>query len=185
MVFMFTDLVDSAALKGSLGATRYLPLLNRHDQLLRDTLASVPGARVEQDTGDGVFAVLPTASDAVRAALRFQWLMHSEPWLPDVTLRARVGIHLGEVAQTSVRQDGGHKLVGAPVDLAARVMSLAAGGQILMTREAFNNARQFVDIVDSDLPPVRWSAHGPYLFKGNQEPVDVFEVGLDQVAPMQ
>src|SRR3954468_9199629 len=83
MVFMFTDLVGSTALKDSLRTTGYLPHLERHDQILRDAVASVNGARIQQDTGDGVFATFLTASDAVRAALRFQWMMQSEPWPMD------------------------------------------------------------------------------------------------------
>src|SRR5437773_717801 len=142
MVLMFTDLVGSTALKDSLRTGGYLPLLNRHDALLREAIA---GGRVQQDTGDGVFAIFSTASDAVRAALRFMWMMHKEPWPAAARLESRAGIHLGEVAETAVRQDGGNKLVGLSVDLSARVMSLASGGQILLTREAFNSARQFVN----------------------------------------
>src|SRR5205814_6166250 len=156
----------------------------RHDELLRETLAGAAGAKVQQDTGDGVFATFSTASDAVRAALRFQWMMRSEAWPAEAKLESRVGIHLGEVAETAVRQDGGNKLVGLSLDLAARVMSLSGGGQILLTREAFNSARQFVDKLGEELPAVRWSAHGPYLFKGNDEPMEVFEVGLEGVSPM-
>jgi class 3 adenylate cyclase/tetratricopeptide (TPR) repeat protein len=184
MVFMFTDLVGSTALKDSLRSEGYLPLLKRHDELLRDAIADVPGAKVQQDTGDGIFAVFATASDAVRAALRFQWMMRNEAWPADAKLESRIGIHLGEVAESTVRQDGGNKLVGLSVDLAARVMSLAVGGQILMTREAFNSARQFVDNLGENMPPVRWSAHGPYLFKGNEEPMELFEVALEGQSPM-
>jgi serine/threonine-protein kinase len=183
-VLMFTDLVGSTALKDSLRTSGYLPLLERHDELLRQAVGSAAGSNVQQDTGDGVFATFATASDAVRAALRFQWTMRHEPWPSYATLESRVGIHLGEVAETRVQQDGGRKLVGLSVDLSARIMSLAEGGQILITREAFNSARQFVDTQLDGMPAVRWVAHGPYLFKGNPEPVEVFEVGLQGVAPL-
>jgi serine/threonine protein kinase len=60
----------------------------------------------------------------------------------------------------------------------ARVMSLAAGGQILLTRAVFDSARQVLK--GEDIPPVgplTWVNHGPYLLKGVEEPVEVCEVG--------
>jgi WD40 repeat protein/class 3 adenylate cyclase/serine/threonine protein kinase len=180
LTMMFTDLVGSTELKDRLRTTGYLPLIARHDQLLREAVANVGGS-VLQDTGDGCFAVFTAPSDAVRAALDFQWSMERESWPDDVHPRSRIGIHLGEVAETDIRQDGGGKLVGMPIDLTSRVMSLAHGGQILVTREAFNSARQFVaeHPRESSLP-LHWGAHGPYLFKGTDEPLDVFEVGIDR-----
>ena len=61
-------------------------------------LAEYPPAEILQDTGDGYFASLATVSDAVRLALRFQEALHRAPWEPE-PIRARVGIHFGEMAQ--------------------------------------------------------------------------------------
>ncbi len=33
------------------------------------------------------------------------------------------------------------------------------------------------------MPPLRWLAHGPYLLKGRDEPMDIFEVGAEGLAP--
>src|SRR4051794_1109806 len=141
---LFADLVGSTGLKDKFQFEIYRPLLERHDALLRQAVGSVSNGRVQQDTGDGCFAVFSTASEAVRAALAFQWLMNREPWPADAKLSARVGIHVGEVAETFVRQEGGNKLVGIAVDLAARLASLAQANQILLTRGPFDDARQFV-----------------------------------------
>src|SRR4051812_5368980 len=89
MVLMFTDLVGSTAHKDVLRTDGYLPLLARHDQLLRQALAEAGGGNVQQDTGDGVFATFGTASDAVRAALRFQWMMRNENWPVGAHLESR------------------------------------------------------------------------------------------------
>lgn len=187
-MLLFSDLVGSTGLKDQLTAAGYLPLLRRHDALLRQAVASAGGA-LQQDTGDGCFATFTTPSDAVRAALLIQWKLNKEPWPAGCRLSARVGIHLGEVAETEVRQDGGQKLVGVAVDIAARIMSLAQGGQILLTRGAFNDARQFVaahrgDDAGGESMAVEWIAHGPYLVKGSEEPVEVFEVGVAGQAPL-
>jgi len=72
LVLLFSDLVGSTGLKDQLTTAGYLPLLRRHDQLLRQAIASAGGA-LQQDTGDGCFATFTTPSDAVRAALLIQW----------------------------------------------------------------------------------------------------------------
>src|SRR5688572_27855224 len=140
MVLFFSDNVGSTHLKGRLGTVEYADLLSRHDRIFRDVIASTNGGHVLKDTGDGFIASIATASDAVRAALRFQHRMAREA----APLQARVGLHLGEVAELELETTGLPKLVGLAMDFAARMMGLAWGGQILMTRVTFNDARQFV-----------------------------------------
>ncbi len=182
-VLLFTDLVGSTDLKGRIGAPAYAGLLDRHNAIFEKICADLHG-QVLKHTGDGFFAAFTTASDAVRAALRFQHAMRTEPWPTPLT--TRVGIHVGEVAD--VQMAGRSDVIGVAADVAAQVMSLAAGGQILLTRSAFNDARQFVGehpAVDGQAKPsLRWVAHGPYLFHGIEETIEVFEVGADGAAPL-
>ena len=189
---MFTDLVNSTKLKSTLTASEYVNILAKHDRALRKAISSCNG-KLQQDTGDGGYAIFESASDAARAALLFQWLMRFDAGDKNSSapVASRVGVHLGEVAtaEEEFRQEGGAKLVGLTVDLAARVMSLASPGQVLLTRDAFNNARQFVaahpKVPDgSALPPIVWLAHGPFLFQGADEPLEVFEVGAQGFAPL-
>jgi serine/threonine-protein kinase len=89
--------------------------------------------------------------------------------------------------------------------MTARVMSLAEPGQILLTKAAFDSARQSGRVV----PPVaerarrsrsdeaqptgagvaaaelRWLAHGFYRFKGADDPFEVCEVGVVGQAPLR
>ena len=139
-VVLFTDVVGSTDLKSRLGTHAYLPRLQRHNDLFTQSCARFRG-RVVKHTGDGFLALFDAASDAVRAALVFQRAMRDEPWTPE-PLQTRVGIHSGELAEMEM---GGQKdVTGLAADLAARVMSLAQGGQVLLTRWPFNDARQFV-----------------------------------------
>ncbi|MDQ3440420.1 MAG: protein kinase, partial [Planctomycetota bacterium] len=188
-VLMFTDVVGSSELKSRLGTPAYASLIARHDVLFRQLLASYPSAELLQDTGDGYFAAFRTVSDAVRFALRFQDAMHREPWGIAEPLKTRVGIHLGELALIAGESDGPAKVVGMAADVAARLMSLARGGQILLTRAAFDEARQFVGEYPADNGhpqprALRWMAHGEYIFQGTTEPIEVFEVGGDGIAPL-
>src|SRR5436189_217054 len=80
-----------------------------------------------------------TPRRAVRSALLFQWLMRNEPWSELFT--TRVGLHLGEVDQGVSQAHKQPKFIGSAIDVASRVMSLASGGQILMTRMVYEAAR--------------------------------------------
>src|ERR1700730_5276220 len=96
LVLMFTDLVDSTALKTKLGDLAYATkILRPHNFIFREILASIPCANENNYLGDGFLATFPRVSDAVNAALRFQHALHTYPW--DVRpARARIGIHVGE-----------------------------------------------------------------------------------------
>ena len=184
MVLLFSDIVGSTDLKSRLGTVEYTAALAKHDRIFRHIIDTTPDSRVLKDTGDGFFASFGTASDAVRAALRFQFELHHAK----VPLKTRVGIHVGEVAELDKEHTGLPKVVGLAADFAARVMNLATGGQILLTRFAFNEARQFVLAHPASngeqVPPLVWVAHGQYIFKGADDPAEVFEVGAQGIAPL-
>ena len=72
---------------------------------------------------------------------------------------------------------------GLAKPMAARIMSLARGGQTLITRSAFDLARR--GVVGSDDAPdnTKWMAHGPYVLKGQYlgvPEVPAFLQGLGQ-----
>lgn len=190
MVLMFTDLVGSVDLKTRLGASVYANLISRHDTLFRQIISSTPAAEIRNDTGDGFLARFATATDAVCAALRFQYAMRAEPWEPEA-LHVRIGVHIGQVTELDTEESAGvPKLVGLAADITARIVSLALPDQILLTRTAFDDARQYVrehpaTDGNNEALQLRWVAHGPYLFKGNDEPLDVFEVGAVSTAPLK
>ena len=181
-VFLFTDLVGSAALK-RIGDARAAEIVSRHDELFRACLARRDGIEVD-NAGDGFFATFEKPSDALRCAIEFQKGMANLQLIGQTS--ARVGLHMGEVAQLQTRTDAGgrQKFVGQAVDTAARVMSLASGGQVLMTRHIFDSARQHVSASD-DGSPVTYLAHGPYLLKGVDDPLEVFEAGIEGMSPLR
>ena len=94
LALVFTDLVDSTALKSELGDLPAGDLLSRHDSHIRQLLAEHSGREVDQ-AGDGFFLTFQAPSAAVAFALQLQQAHRSEPDLPPV----RVGIHLGEVTE--------------------------------------------------------------------------------------
>ncbi|HUG75729.1 MAG TPA: adenylate/guanylate cyclase domain-containing protein, partial [Acidimicrobiia bacterium] len=186
---MFTDIVGSVDLQQRLGTEAYLRFVARHDEILTQCLAQAPDARILNETGDGFLVRFGDPSEAVMTALRLQSCLHDER-VEGERISVRIGLHLGGVTEMEEKLRGEKRVVGMPVNLAARVMDLAEGGQILMTRAVYEDARQFV----REHPPVgdaahpaelRWMSHGLYSFKGNAEPLEIFEVGAADVAPMK
>ena len=98
----------------------------RHDELLRDAVESHDGFIVK-NTGDGFHAVFATAHDAVTAAVAAQRALLADDWNITETVRVRMGIHTGEA---EVR-DGDYS--GGAVNRAERLMSVAHGGQIVVS----------------------------------------------------
>ncbi len=136
---VFTDLVDSTALKTQLGDHKAGELIERHQERVRQLRAETGGREVDT-AGDGFFLTFETPSAAVTFALRLQQIHHDRPELPKV----RVGVHLGEVSERPAPAGSSKPIFieGLAVDLAARIQSLAQPGQVLMSQPVFDGARQ-------------------------------------------
>ena len=179
VTILFTDVVDSVALKQQLGEHRGKALLDRHHQCLRACLERFPAAHEVNTAGDSFLVLFAVPSEAVAFALLLQARMRalsSEVGLP---IQDRIGVHLGEVIlpEGEAGQLPGD-LHGLQLDIGARVMSMARGGQVLVTRPVFDSARQVLK--DEDLEgvgPLAWVSHGAYVLKGVEEPVEICEVG--------
>ncbi len=195
MVVLFTDLVDSTSWKSLIGSTNYTQfVLIPHNELFSRLLAEFPGAALRNFMGDGFLAKFAKPSDAVKFALRFQHDLETWPWNDVVRnagrrVRTRIGIHQGEAIEYLDKATNQLQLSGQAVDLGGRIMGLADGAQILMTRAAFDDARQYVREfpIATDSPHnLEWLAHGPYRFKGkDDDPLEVFEVGVVGFAPLK
>ncbi len=195
MVLMFTDLVGSSGLKVQLGDLDYAThIATPHNAIFRDLIKATPGAAEIVYTGDGFFASFNTVGDAVNVALLFHLLLKQHAWDAGVLglgqPRTRVGIHVGQVVNIPGVAPGTVAQSSHAADMCARVMSLAVGGQTLLTRHAFDDGRQYVRhhpaLPDGGEPPaIQWQAHGRYIIKGKDEdPLEIFEVGAVGVAPL-
>lgn len=137
VTFLFTDIEGSTTLweqhPGEMQAA-----LARHDRLLRHAIESSDGCIVK-NTGDGVHAVFAAAPNALAASLAAQRCLEqpeaaasnptpgtTEAPMP-LSLRVRMGLHTG----AAELRDGDY--FGAALNLAARIMSVAHGGQVLLS----------------------------------------------------
>lgn len=177
MTLMFTDLVGSTRLKDRMGNAEGLRLIHAHHALLRSVLGEYPGATEISTAGDSFFIAFSRPSDAVVFALRLQARLREWGRTQPVRLEDRIGIHAGEVEVVRNAEGGLRDLHGLEVDKCARVMALAGGGRIFLTRFAFDNARS--SLRGLPLPGVgrlEWLDHGRMPVKGVTEPIEIFEV---------
>jgi len=124
---MFTDLEGSTVLMESLGEERWLELLEWHDAIVKQKTA-VFGGTVVKGQGDGFMLAFPAAGSAAACASAIQ-RSFSEGWT-GVPVPARIGLHTG-----NAKAEGGD-FFGRTVVVAARVSSLASGGEILVSQSA-------------------------------------------------
>jgi predicted ATPase/class 3 adenylate cyclase len=167
---LLTDIVDSAALAQRLGDVAMARLWAAHDRLARELLRVWRGREI--DKTDGFLLLFADARDALGYVLAYH---HALARL-DVPLKARAGLHVGEV--TMRETPAADVLLGAkPVEvdgvskpIAARVMNTALGGQTLITAAA----RDALGAV-----PQRVQSHGHWRVKGLPMPLELLEVGDD------
>lgn len=117
---MFTDIVQSTAAAERMGDRHWARLLEQHVEDVRHQLATHRGREVKS-TGDGFLATFDRPAAAVRCAAA---IAESAERLG---LAIRAGVHTGEV------ELAGNDLRGLSVHLAARVMSAADPGEVLVT----------------------------------------------------
>ena len=145
---MFTDLEGSTETTTRLGDDEAAGLFAQHDRIVRDAIA-VHGGRQVRSTGDGFLVLFDSARSGVACALAIDFVSSLQR---EDGLRVRIGIGAGEV------QEGEGELSGAAINLAARAMDRANGGQVLVT----DAVRQLVGTI----PGVRFRDRGPCELEG-------------------
>ena len=172
---LLTDVVDSTALAVAIGDDAMSVLWAAHDEASRALLLRWNGREMEKT--DGLLALFDRTADAVDYALAYHEVLRSLP----TPMSARVGIHFGALTLRPTSPEyveRGAKQIeidGLAKPVVARVMSLALGGQTLLTDAA---RAQLGDGLH------RMVSHGHWHLKGIDEPMELFEVGLP-IAPFQ
>ena len=167
---LLTDVVDSTRLSEAIGDKAMAEVWAAHDRAARDLLPQWRGREI--DKTDGMLLMFDTATDAVNYALHYHDALASMP----MPLKARAGLHVGPVilrensADDVARGAKPLEVDGLAKPTAARVMSLARGGQTLLTPEA----REALGETD-----LSTQSHGHWMIKGVSTPVELFEVGAD------
>ena len=122
VTIMFTDLEASTATNEAMGDDRFLPLLLRHNEIVRMQAESAGGSVVKSQ-GDGFMLAFSSARRAVGCAACIQ----KEVEELDERMRVRMGVHTGEPVRHA------DDFYGRDVAYAARLGAAATGGEILVS----------------------------------------------------
>ncbi len=165
---LLTDVVDSTKLAERLGDSAMAEAWAQHDRAARDLLPQWRGREI--DKTDGMLLLFESAADAVGYALAYHRALATLP----TPLVARAGLHVGAVILREndeadvARGAKPLEVEGLAKPVAARVMSIARGGQTLLSAEARE------DLGKSEH---RLQSHGHWMVKGVADPLELFEVG--------
>lgn len=166
VTYLFTDMEDSTMLwqrhASLMGAA-----IQRHDALIEASVSAQHGVLVRpRGEGDSRFAVFSRPHEAVAAACDIQQRFAAELWPTPLVIRIRIGMHTGETELLT------GDYYGTPVNLCARVRSLAHGGQTLLSRSTAN-------LVERSVPAGAGLAScGSFQLKGLLDPVEVFQLNV-------
>lgn len=127
VTFVFTDVESSTRMMRRVGDP-YAELSERHMAIMRESWQEHHGAEIGT-AGDSVFVAFDDPNEAVKACADAQDRLDTEPWPDDCIFRVRMGIHSG----LAVPRDDNYAALA--VNQAARVMSAAHGGQVLISEQ--------------------------------------------------
>lgn len=172
---VLTDVVDSTQLNCRLGDREMSAIWVDHDRCARELIRAHAGREVGRS--DGFLALFERVDDAVAFAMGY----HRHLASMDPPIRARVGIHTGRVMLRENSQEDRaqgatpFEVDGVALPVAARLMAVAGAGQTLVSSAVRAAAGRLT---------CRQVSHGHWLFKGIDEPMEVFEIG-DESSPLQ
>ena len=157
----FTDLAgftEYTAVQGDEAAVR---LLSLQERLVRNEIRD--RGRIVKELGDGLMLWFGDACDAVVSALTLQERFEQYQLEEDLPLWVRIGIHFGR----PVRR--GRDFVGHDVNVAARIVDLAAPGEVLCSAACTERI--------TDPPPgIVFEELGPVMMRGIPDPMPLYRV---------
>ncbi len=155
---LFTDIEGSTSIVDRLGDDEAREITREIEKLTQTAIRDHQGVQVKT-MGDGVLAWFSAASAGVEAAVQIQSQLANHERYSDVYVR--IGLSAGEPIAES------DDLYGATVNQAARIMSLALGGEILVSAlvRGLLQGRRF-----------QFQDRGHHQLRGFRESIQLFSV---------
>jgi adenylate cyclase len=153
---VFSDIVGFTEFTATRGDDEALQLLAAQDRVVRSALPST--ARVVKELGDGLLMWFPEPVAALHSAFALHLGFEVESAASGLPLSIRVGMHHGTARAR------GADVVGHDVNLAARIVDVAAPGEVLVS-DAVRLG------VDARSAGVCFNELGPVVMKGVPGPV--------------
>jgi putative peptide modification system cyclase len=186
---LLTDLVDSTSLVERLGDIPASELFREHDRLVLKLQEQWRGRLI--DRSDGLLLLFERPIDGLGFALDYARGLHEMGKARGHELQARAGLHVGEVL-TWKNSEAAVSVGAKPLEveglakpMAARIMTLARPGQILLSAMAEPLARRAARELGERGENLLWKSYGRWRFKGVPESHEIFEVGEVGIAPLR
>lgn len=119
---LFTDIVGSTERAAAIGDKRWRELLQKHDDVVRRTIARFRGREIHK-AGDGFLVIVDGPARGIHAARAII------DGVRPLGIEVRTGLHTGEIELTA-----NDEVEGIAVHIGARVSSLAGPGEVLVSR---------------------------------------------------
>jgi class 3 adenylate cyclase len=153
---VFTDIVGFTAFTAERGDDEALALLAEQEQVVKHVLP--PEARLVKELGDGLMLWFPDAGSAIASSVQLQVFLQERQTDEMFPLWIRIGAHWG---RQSTRGDD---LVGHDVNVAARIVQMAAPREVLVSEATWVQAGRAVE-------GVAFNEIGPAMMKGLPEAI--------------
>ena len=170
VTLLFTDVEGSTRLweaeRDAMAAA-----LRRHDEILREAIEQV-GGYVFKTVGDAFCAAFSAARAGLDAALTAQRSLAAQSWPTSRPIVVRMGLHAGVCEE----RDGDY--FGPAVNRAARLLTVASGGQVLVSGVA-------AELLSDELPEgVGLRELGTRQLKDLSRPERIYQVEAADLDPL-
>jgi class 3 adenylate cyclase len=162
VTLLFTDVEGSTRLWDA-EREEMAAALRRHDEIVRGAIEQA-GGYVFKTVGDAFCAAFSAARAGLDAALAAQQELAAQPWPTSRPIVVRMGLHVGVCEE----RDGDY--FGPAVNRAARLLAVAAGGQVLVSGAA-------AELLSDELPRgVGLRELGTHQLKDLTRPERIYQV---------
>ena len=153
---LICDLSGYSAMTEAHGPQSAAGLIRRFLKIIDGSISG--NTRLIERVGDEVVLASQNIDDLIKTAINIQHLAEVEPGF----LSVHIGIHFGEIYE-----DAGH-LYGSALNITARIVSCATGGQILCSASAKEKIK--------DLSDFRIESLGPKKFKNIRHAIHLYKI---------
>ena len=167
VTFLFTDIEGSTKLWENY-PLQMQDALRRHDEILR-AIVNDHGGYVFKMVGDACCAAFMYPREALGTALAAQRALLAEQWPEPIDLRVRSALHTG----TAEERDNDY--FGPSLNRVARLLSVAYGGQVLLSSVTYSLVRDHPELVDRE---ARLLDVGEHHLKGLMHPEHVYQLAV-------
>jgi adenylate cyclase len=161
----FTDLVGFTEYTATQGDREAIAVLGAQERIVRDALP--PTARIVKELGDGLLIFFTDATTAIPGCLAILDGFDRAAEADEMPLWVRAGLHWGRPSSR------GDDLIGHDVNVAARIVDVAAPGELLCSGPMLEAGARAHDDGCVEL--------GPVMMKGIPEPIDLYRVERTEI----